>query len=252
MINYVFVPFNALDGILAQWLPAIVRFVFWGLLSGVLALALYALLSNQQKLARIKKEIKSLQRSLLTEDLSAGEFKTLGVRNLVLSLTLLKSVLVPGLVSAVPVLLVAFWLSIYYSYEPLTPGNTIDVQVKPRLNHLHIEPLSAVAHEGAPIRLVVPAAGQSITFFDREEPAYVWLPERPLTEAVQKEQWWNTVLADEAGYVRTDSEIETIRFGLERARFVRSTPVWMSTWELPYFLAVLVAALAVKIGFRIE
>ena len=252
MINYVFVPFNALDGVLAEWLPAIVRFVFWGLLSGVLALALYALLSNQQKLARVKKEIKSLQRSLLTEDLSAGEFKTLGVRNLFLSLALLKSVLVPAMVSAVPVLLVAFWLSIYYSYEPITPGDTVDIQVRPRSNHLHIEPQSAVAHVGEPIRLVVPAAGKSITFFDREEPAYVWRPERPLAATVQKEQWWNGILGDEAGYVRTDSEIETIRFGLERARFVRSMPVWMSTWELPYFLAVLVAALAVKIGFRIE
>ena len=46
--------FAWVDGLMAPWLPDVVRLVLWAVVAGVVSMALYRLTSNQAKLAAIK------------------------------------------------------------------------------------------------------------------------------------------------------------------------------------------------------
>ncbi|MHC4168727.1 MAG: EMC3/TMCO1 family protein, partial [Planctomycetota bacterium] len=108
---------NTVDGWLAGLLPFVFRLMIWGALGGALSILVYARLSPQASIKKLKKKMRGLQREMLGLDLEFADFMRLSSENLKTSLRLFAAVLGPGLVSVLPVLLIAVWIHTCMAYE---------------------------------------------------------------------------------------------------------------------------------------
>ncbi|MFO1128810.1 MAG: hypothetical protein U1E66_10335 [Rhodospirillales bacterium] len=252
MINLTFPVLNAIDGWLAHWVPVMLRVALWGVASGVAALGLYAALSDQPGLARLKRATRGLRREMLDPDLDRDAYMRLVRQNLAQSFRLLGKSLVPSMLSSVPVLVIVLWLSVYYSYDRPPPGEAVPVDVVPAQADVlpaSIPPLQRTA-DGT--RLMVGDAPQPVRFVDAAGTVYQGTPDDPPTPVVQKRTWWNALLGNQAGYIRADAAADEIRFQFPFKHLLSGVPEWMATWELTYFLSLVVAALICKFGLKIE
>lgn len=94
-----------LDTMAAQWMPAPARVMAWGFISAALSMGVYAFLSPQQKIRDVKSAQKLSRRDMLAHD---GDFDALWVlirKDLGLSLEQLRLVLLPFVISLLPLVL---------------------------------------------------------------------------------------------------------------------------------------------------
>jgi len=253
MLNAVFPALTALDGLLASFLPALVCVLVWGAVAGALAMLVYKLSSNQNAIVRLKAETRDLRRRMLDPDLEQSEFARLVRANLKASFRLLGKTLLPGLLSTLPVLLIAAWLDAFYGYALPPNGAPVRLHVEPRDAAVAVEPADrAGGGNGADLAVMPPPADEMLTIVVAGVVAYVGNPFAPPVPVIAKRQWWNALLANEAGYVNPEVGIDRIEIDVPRRHLVGGVPGWLAGWEAPYFLAIFVAALALKFGFRIE
>lgn len=102
MISRHFPVMNIVNGWLGSLFPFVFRLMMWGALASILSIMIYARLSPQTSIKRLKEKIRGLQREMLGLDL---DFLHLSKENLKTSLRLFAAVLGPGLVSVLPVLI---------------------------------------------------------------------------------------------------------------------------------------------------
>ena len=102
--------FAAIDASLSAFLPEILLIVLWGCVAGAAAMLLYRQTSNQERIREAKKDITHLRARMLSPGLAQREVMSLSMQNLKSSFGLLGRVIVPSLLSVVPVLLIASWL----------------------------------------------------------------------------------------------------------------------------------------------
>jgi replicative DNA helicase len=74
MISELFPVLNLVDRWLAGLLPLAVRLSIWGALAGLFSMIIYAKLSPQASIAKLKTKIRSLQREMLRLDLKFVDF----------------------------------------------------------------------------------------------------------------------------------------------------------------------------------
>jgi hypothetical protein len=253
MVNAIFPALTAVDNVLASLLPAVLRVLLWGGVAGALAMAVYSLTSNQGGIARLKAETRGLRRRMLDPDLEQAEFARLIRANLKASFALLGKTLLPGLLSTVPVLLIAAWVSAFYGYALPPNSDRVTLHFEPRVAGIAIEPEARARSLGDAVWAVAPpAADETLTIVSSGATAYVGNPFAPPVPEVAKRQWWNVLLGSEAGYVDRDANVDRIVFGVPRLRLVDGLPDWLAGWEASYFLGILVAAVALKFGLGIE
>ena len=110
---------HALNGInawITSLLPLSVVISLWGVIAGISAMAIYAFTSNQTAISELKLETRNLRRKMMDPSLDDyKEFTRLAKKNLKVSLTFLGKVIGPVLLSTIPILLIAVWLSVYNS-----------------------------------------------------------------------------------------------------------------------------------------
>ena len=104
--------FATIDASLSTFLPEILLIVLWGCVAGAAAMLLYRQTSNQERIRESKKNITHLRARMLSPGLPQREVMSLSVQNLKSSFGLLGRVIVPSLLSVVPVLLIASWLQV--------------------------------------------------------------------------------------------------------------------------------------------
>jgi hypothetical protein len=253
MINSVFPALTAVDSLFASYASALVRILAWGAAAGALAMLVYRLASNQNAITQLKAETRELRRRMLDPDLEQSEFARLIRKNLKTSFKLLGKTLLPAMLSAIPVLLIATWMDAFYGYALPPDGEAVRVHVEPRDVPLAIEPADRVARTAGNDFIVTPLmAGETLTVTASGAVAYVGNPFVPPASVVAKRQWWNALLASETGYVKPGASIDRIFIDLPRRHLIDSLPDWLAGWEAPYFLAILVVALALKFGLKIE
>lgn len=114
MSSAVFSLINGVDEVFASFLPLVWRISLWGLFAGFAAMAIYAFASNQKAISDLKKENKELRSRMLSVE-SRSEYTALAGKNLKASVRLLGRVIVPALLSALPVLVIAGWLDAYHA-----------------------------------------------------------------------------------------------------------------------------------------
>ncbi|MFW6158358.1 MAG: hypothetical protein ACOC8E_03275 [Planctomycetota bacterium] len=255
MINVLFPVLRFLDGLAAWLIPAYVRVWLWGAVGGAIAIGLYALLSDQQGIRDLKEKTGALRKKMLGAGLSFDQFLGLARENLAVSLSLLRKVLVPVLVSFLFVLVIAEWLNAEHSYARPEPGEAVPVEFVPPLGDLELRPEDAFARDGDAVRLVGGVLAEDAPGIEVRRGSrliYAGDPVDPPAPSVHKKRWWNVFLASGAGYVRGDSPVREIRLRFRRKRFIGGVPDWLATWEPAFFVALFAAALAIKFGFRVR
>jgi hypothetical protein len=253
MIRELFPALNMVDRWLASLLPFAVRLSTWGALAGILSITIYAKLSPQASIVKLKKKTRSLQHQMLSLDLKFADFLRLSKENLKTSLRLFSTVLGPGLVSVLPVLLLAVWIHTCLAYE--APDASDDLVVKAAkgnvdlrlLSYNNVDEISRDAIHGHNL-----ASPGTIVVMADDKVIYSGNPLSPPTPVIHKKRWWSVLLDSPAGYVVEDAPVDSIRLNLFKKQAVKWMPKWAAGWECPFFVFVFLTALGIKLGFRIE
>ena len=252
MLSHIFFVFNSLDGFLALFLSDFVRACVYGALSGTVAILLYSILSNQPRIKALKSETRRLREQMRNPTLIYQEMIRLSITNLAVSLRLLGYVFLPCLFSSIPPMLFILWLSTYHSYA-LPPGGTpIGVTFVPENEKIVIKPSWTGSDLGNGKRAISVEAGEKIWFGVEDRTIYEGIITEPPVRSVHKKRWWNALMADDTGYIRSDAAVDEIVFAFPRKRFFARGPVWVRTWEFPFAALCLISAITTKWVFKIE
>ncbi len=252
MLRPAFHIMNYIHSILTGFLPEWAAISLWGLLGGAISMGLYSLLSSQGRIKEIKEQLKSLRLDLKDAQDDFDKTLSLSKKNITLSLSLLKTVLIPSLTSALPVLVIVLWMSVTQTPTQPVPGDILNITPTPLADVLTISDGKATIHLIDNQITLTWQPGSTMAVY--EGGVRIWqLPQNmPLADSVSKRFWYNAVLPSEAGYIATDTSTEHLEFNLERKELFKVGPAWARTWELCYFIFVAIAALTVKFTFRIH
>ncbi len=252
VLNLAYPLLDAFDWSLS-FLPASLRIVVLGALSGAAAMGLYVLLSNQERLRAAKADIRSIRVALNAAKDDFAETMRLSRRNLAASFKLLGVTLGPAVFSSLPLLAVIGWLAAHYGYALPAAGTAVPVTFAPTAGGITVEPPEALQGAADARTLRWPAEGPPPPrFVDAAGPVYEGPPADLPATTVHKKLWWNWLLGNEAGYLRDDAAVDEITLALAPRILVPGVPSWLGGWEAVYFLSVLVTSLAIKVGFKIE
>jgi hypothetical protein len=231
-----------LDTWVAMVLPAAWRLVLWSVVGGVLTMALYWLLSPQQRLGETKRRLAASKAAL---DAFDGEFKdAFPLMRTMFGNALRQIGLVfgPAVVAMVPVLCLIAWLSNTYGYRfPERPADT-RVQTLPEAFSTTLDTAPSTAANPHPRLRVTDGSGQVV-----HEQAL----DAPVT-TLHKRQWWNVLIGNAAGYLPHTLGVERIDIELPRHAYIPFGPTWLRGWEAIFFVGLFITALAIKLGFRIH
>jgi hypothetical protein len=253
MVNIAFPALNAIDSWLALLLPDLVRVLLWGALSGAAAMLLYAWVSDQKTLAALKQRARAMRRSLLDPALDRESYMRLTRENLSVSFRLLGKSFGPAIVSSVPVLIVMLWLAFAQSYARPAVGTSIPVNfLPPSTAAVKVGPPALLHRTSDGVRFTIAPEPQPVDISDATGNIYDGVPDDPPFPVIHKRQWWNILIGNEAGYLAPSATIDEVHFDFPVKRLVAEVPQWMATWELPYFAALILVAVALKVGFKIE
>jgi hypothetical protein len=251
MINKLFPLLNIIDCWLAGILPLAVRLSIYGALAGFFSITIYAKLSPQASIIKLKKKTRSLQREMLKVDLVFADFMRISRENLITSLRLFVTVLGPALVSALPVVFLALWIHTYLAYE--APGNLNDLVATTKDDNINL----SLLHDNKFNEIVDDEIEKGNLTYSKikvmadDTLIYSGNPLSPAMPVIHKKQWWNVFFKKPAGYILKDAPVDSIRLNISKKRVINWMPDWAAGWEAPFFIFVLLAALGIKLGFRI-
>lgn len=235
-----------LDGGLGLIAPPTLRLVLWGIVGGVISMALYWVISPQRKIAGAKAAALVARRRLDAYD---GEFAGAWplIRDMLrLALRQLRLVLWPALIASAPAICLFAWLSTNYGYS--FPTTLADVAVHAFPQQLQAELVrrmspSVPAPSDAPMRIVVA---------DQDGHLVSAVPWTAPIATIHKRQWWNLLFGNPAGYLPDDAGVERIELDLPPNEYLPFGPPWLRPWYMVFFVALLAGSLAVKLVARIE
>jgi hypothetical protein len=231
-----------LDARLAAVLPAVWRRALWGVVTGVFSMGLYALLSPQKRLGEAKRRLAASKVAL---DQFDGEFQdAFPLMRTMLGQALRQIVLTigPALVAMAPVLCLIAWLSTAYGYRFPESLAEIDVSALPASFSAVLAAAPPTADDPRPRLQITDASGQL---------AHEQVLNAPVT-TLHPRQWWSALIGNPAGYLPEALGVERVAIDLPRQRYLPFGPAWLRGWEAVFFVALSIAALAIKIGFRIH
>lgn len=227
--------FEWVDALLTD-VPALLRLLLWGCVGGALSMWLYGVLSPQERIARSKREQLEVRRQLDGFDGELVDAWPMIRRLLALSLGHLGRVIGPALLAALPVILLLVWISTAYGYR--FPEREPPLQVQP-------EQLRAAW-------IASPQGPPQIEVRDPRRELLARVPVAAPVPVIEKRHWWNTLIGNPAGYLGADGQVERLSIELPRRQVVDVGPDWMRGWEVPFFVAVLIASLILKRALRLE
>jgi hypothetical protein len=247
----VFPAFSFLDQALSAFLPLVLRIFIWGLAGGMAVILLYALLSAQKTIAELKRRSRELRKEMMNAELSGTQFANLVKENLQTSLGLLRRVLVPALVSAAPVIVLASWMLAQHGYQ-LPEKDHLELQAGSEETQLRVQPSELVkAAGGGRVVLKPEARSRRLTLVVNGRPIYSGTPFEPIVPEIRTKMWWDAILGSQTGYLRPQSPIDRVRVTVEARRLFPKVPAWMARWEVVFFLGVCIGALVIKRRFQI-
>ncbi|MEM7024147.1 MAG: hypothetical protein AAF637_16385 [Pseudomonadota bacterium] len=247
--------FASLDGLLSGWLPGTARLIFWGVVAGVVSMALYRLTSNQARLAAIKGETLALRRQMAAFDGPFLELWQLVRRNLMLALRQLWVTLVPAVLASVPVIFLLVWISNSFGLVTPAPGEPIEVEAVAsagaNLPALHWSAAVATSEGEGEWIVRWPEPGTRLALQDADGKVLLDLPTPSPGSVVHQRRWWNALIGNPAGYL-PPGPVDVVTIGLPTRTFLPFGPSWLRGW-IPLFFAVVIAvSLALKLVWRLH
>lgn len=253
LVNAFYPPLSFVDHLLtAIGFNAAIRIGIWSVLSGVLVIGLYGICSKQRAIKAKKRRLVALRARLSTlQDVEFAEVLNLSWLNVRHSFSLLGMVLVPTLISALPVMVIITWLNLFYTYQPPI-SKTMVIDLLPASENFRVIP-EVQAHKLKEGQYEVDLTSvKPFRFLDQAGTIYEGIPFKPAIAEVDTWHWWNVFLGNEAGYLRADSQVRKIIFHFEKYRIFQGTPDWMATWQFVYFAGLMMTACCLKIYFKLE
>lgn len=240
----------ATDQFVAGLLPSFaLRVALWGAVSGVFCMALYAWLSNQQKLTEVKQRTASLRHQVNNFDGEYEELQPLALQLIKSALHQVRITLMPAVLASLPVLFLLAFLSNYYTYAPMESGAAIDIRAEGGQLVIKPEAPRLVADS---YQLVWPAEGGTVALSDVNGVVLAELPTAAPSNVLHKESWWNLLFANPAGYLPDNAAVELVFVDLPYRELIAVGPGWARGWELLYFAVLIAASLLVKWRFKIQ
>lgn len=244
-------PFFAwLDGMFAVVLGPLARLALWAAAISALSMALYAVLSPQAELKRLKRDIRTARKELSAFEGDFDGVRALARRSIGLSLRHLRLVAPAALAACIPVVMLIFWLSKAYGSVPTETGLPLGVKALGGGAEVQIvEPASMPAglaaargpHSG-PVLRVVDMNGREIAV----------APLSPTLSRLEKRRWWHWLAGNTAGYLPPDAPLEAVRIDWPRREMYAAGPNWLRGWETPFLALAVVFTLGIQAAFRIE
>lgn len=231
-----------MDGALAAVLPTAGRLVLWGLVAAAFSMALYAVVSPQQRLRRVRKRAVDARRALDSFDGSFAEARPLIAAMLTSSMRQLGLVLAPALLASLPLLFLLAWLHGSFAYVLPEPSAAVSLRTEPQGYQASLQPTEErVGEVPVPSLVVRDGTGRVVEARALNAPVTV----------LHKAQWWNSLIANPLGYLADDSPLERVEIDLPRLEVISFGPAWLRTWEAVFFTALVAASLAIKLAFRL-
>jgi hypothetical protein len=140
-----------------------------------------------------------------------------------------------------------------YHHRIPVAGESIEVRAVPPDASVTWQPESAATalSDGA-WRLAWPKASEPLFASDRAGRMLLALPlDRPVS-VVQRPLWWNVLVANPAGYLPADAEIDRLELDLPTQAVLPWGPSWLRAWYTPFFVVLALASLVIKVVLRIE
>ncbi len=254
-----------IDRALSTLLPAAPMVAFWALVSAWLTMWIYGRTSNQRRLAAVKRETRAKRREIRDYQGRFSGLIPLVTDNLRLALRQLALALGPALLAGLPVLIVLVWISGAYGPRlPMAGTDTrVEVSAETRTDtedwHWHGATARRAPGSGAAAAWTLswpmpamPATLHADTGPGHRGPSLVALPPENPSPVLHKRQWWNTLIANPAGYLPDDSPIARIRIDLPDMEILAVGPDWMRGWMFLYFTLLVAGAIALKLRWRIH
>ena len=245
---------GAVDGLLATFLPALVRILLWGVLAGWLTMLLYRALSNQEKISVLKAEQKEHQKNIAGFD---GEFDELlplvgkalgtGMRQLGLSLG-------PALLATIPILFIIVWVAGEFGYRQPDAGAVVAIGIEPvgaDRTGLTWVPDGMGKATDTGWDLEWPGEGSGVAL-QRDGTTVLDLPSAESIPVIHKRRWWNWLMANPLGYLGDGEPIDTIHIALPAQQFSKVGPAWMRGWMFFFFGSFLLSSIGFKLLMKIE
>ena len=220
--------FDLIDHALAGALPSGVRIALWAVVTSLLSMGLYWLLSPQSRIAGAKAQAREARRALEGYDGDLADAGPLIRAQFAAVFRQIAYVLPASLAAIVPVLCVLSWADARFSYTLPAPGASPP--------ELVVEPSRYEARwslEQVPARVIVSDPAQP------EE-----LRELPITHAIpviEQRRWWHALFGNPLGYLPDAGGVTRIEMRLPSQRHQPFGPEWLGSW-LAIFLPVMVLA----------
>lgn len=239
--------FDWLDALMADQLGPLGRIIAWSVICAIISMALYAVLSPQKRIKKVKADVADSRKAMADDDgEDFGEGMRLAKAQLGHSLKLVGVILIPAVVASLPALAMLVWLDGQYGYSCHMPGTQTTISAMPE--NANVEQIGArpVSENGGACPIV-----RVSTSTDNGQSDVV-IPLQAPVPVIGHKQWWNTLIGNPAGYLPDDTAIQQIRFDLPPQEIISVGPSWARGWELTFFVMLILVSLAIKKGFRIE
>lgn len=235
-----------LDQAVAPVVPTAGRLILWGLVAAAFSMALYALLSPQQRLRRVREEAVDARRALDSYEGSFAEARPLIGAMFATSMKQLGLVLTPAVLASLPLLFILVWLHGTFAYVLPERADQVNLQTEPVGYAANVQRSQMASSSGAMVK-------EFPSLVVRDGRGHV-VEERPLNAPVtslHKQQWWNVLIANPLGYLADDSPLEWVEIDLPRREVLPVGPWWLRTWEFVFFTTLVAVSLAIKLLFRL-
>lgn len=224
--------FGAVEGWLAGLVPPLLRLGLWAAVAALASIELYRLLSPQRRISRVAEELRESQAVLAGFDGEFREAVPLMGRVLKASGRRLALVFPAAIAASLPILALLVWLDGAYGARFPDPGEPVAVRAEPSGFDAR---WTGLTETGAGAVVVSDGNGAVAN-------AAVVAP----VSTIHKWRWWNTLIANPAGYLPDEAPVDRIDIALPRHEVIGFGPSWARRWEAPFFVLFLVFALALK------
>jgi len=254
MINILFPIFDKIDNWTSNFLLFPIQNLLWGIIAGIFAFVIYWLLSNQDYISDIKNEMKSIRKKMFDSALDdKSKYNTLAKRNLSLSFKLLGKILLPALLSIIPVVIIAIWYDMNHSYIIPFDEERIAISTVPMESNLDVQPYESTSKDINGNIFIHPLdKSDEISISNNDKVIYSDQPFSKPIPYITKKKWWNFILGSPIGYLNDESKIDVVMFHYPEKILFNKMPRIINGWELMFFVGIFISALPLRIIFKVQ